>query len=82
MFAFVWSIRMPLAGSGSQRGQGRRIATTILAGVSGLFATFVERVLSLVGSDGVTLAGSIGNGGNRGSGSAAVFAIIVGHGGF
>lgn len=81
MLAFVGAIRVLLASSGGQGGQGRCISTAILTGVSGLLVTFVERVFSLVWSVGVTLAGTTGKGTDGGSGVAAVFAIIVGHGG-
>jgi hypothetical protein len=56
MFAFVGTVGVSEAGYGSEGRQGREVATAVLAGVSGFLASFVEGVLALVRSGGMTQA--------------------------
>ena len=48
VLSFVGTIRMPVAGRGGERGEGRVFAAAVFAGVAGLLGAFVEGMLALV----------------------------------
>jgi hypothetical protein len=79
--AFVGTVGMALTGARSQGKQVQEFPTTVLAGVSGFLTAFVESMLALVRSGGVSLAWAAGEGADGGGLAATVFAVEVSHDG-